>query len=223
MGVCRVMFFVVIEHLESCINKWILLEYKFVIDIFGRNRVLISNIRNRCHEETLKQLGVELVKESATEWLKHRDDVIVLDPRADRPLTVSDLQNAKYVVIGGIMGDHPPRGRTHTFITSKMNRAKPRNLGPYQLTIFGAAYILKEIERGRNLDEIPLKFGLEVRKNLDKDISLTLYLPYAFPIDEKGTVVLPPNYLETIIEIMTLYEVRLLRDLSSECMCYDGS
>jgi len=206
----------VIEHLEPCINRWILAEYSFAAKLFP-SRTVFTNVKRRRHAEVLSRLGrVERV--SVVELLGDRDDVVVLDPRAEKPLELEDLREASYVVVGGIMGSHPPEGRTWRFITSRMPRAKPRNLGPDQFTIAGAVYVLKLIEEGRRLSDIPVVRGLRIERSLGKGIKHVIELPYAFPVDESGKPVLPESYIDIVAEYTTVLEQRMLSGASCEDM-----
>jgi len=207
---------VIVEHLEPCINKWIYSEYSFVANLF-RGRTVFSNVSKEKHAKVLSRLG-RVVRESVTEWLRDRDDVLVLDPDANEMLTPRDLENHRYIVIGGIMGSHPRESRTRKFISSKMPRASKRSLGPRQFTIAGAAYVLKKVEEGRELNEIPIVVGLRISRKLGKFIEHEIELPYAFPLDERGNPVLPPNYIDIVSEYVATYETRVL---SSSESCYD--
>ncbi len=197
------MFKVVVEHLEPCLSPWVLIEYSYVSELF-KGRVVFTNVVKREHAEALSKLG-EVLSDSITN-LASSHEVIVLDPKAEEVLKPEDLNNAEYVVIGGIMGSHPPEGRTWKYITSRMPNAKPRNIGPHQFTIAGTAYIIKKVEEGKRVHEIPYVLGLKHLKKLGKDVELEIELPYAFPLNENGEVVLPKNYIRLIAEHMLLYE-----------------
>lgn len=206
---------VIIEHLEPCINKWLLKEYEFVSVIF-RNRIAFTNVTREQDIELLKPLG-QVYRVSATELFRDMNNIIVLDPSAEEKLYTSDLKYAKYVIIGGIMGDNPPKGRTRLFITSRLSRAKPRNLGRKQFTIAGAAYVLKQIELGKRIDDIKYIYGLKIKKRLTKDIELEIELPYAFPLDDQGNIVLPENYIDIILNYAPVYEGKLLTSYHDMC------
>ncbi len=202
----------VVEHLEPCINKWLLTEYTYVASLFT-GRVWFTNVRKRI--EYLERIG-KVFQESCVEILRDKN-VIVLDPQAEEKLNPEDLKHVQFVVIGGIMGSHPPEGRTYEFITSRMPWAKPRNLGREQLTIAGAAKVLKLVEEGRKLDEIKLVKGLRIERSLGKGIKHVVELPYAFPLRDDGSIDLPPRYIEIVVEYAALYEQRVLRS-AEECV-----
>ncbi len=202
-------FRVIIEHLEQCLNQWLLTEYKYVADQF-RDRIIFTNVRKEKHKETLSKLG-QVISQSVVEYLGDLSQIIVLDPKAPEPLRKHDLRDAKYVVIGGIMGDHPPRGRTWKFITSMLRNAIPRNIGPHQFTIAGTAYVIKQIERGLNLEDIKYVYGLKIERRLSNKIIIEIELPYAFPLDEHNNIVLPENYIDIVYRYTTTYESRILQ------------
>uniref|UniRef100_A0A7C5YSM6 SAM-dependent MTase TRM10-type domain-containing protein n=1 Tax=Ignisphaera aggregans TaxID=334771 RepID=A0A7C5YSM6_9CREN len=113
---------VIVEHLEPCINKWLLKEYEFVSTIF-KNRIIFTNVMKERDRALLQNLGA-VYSDSVVKLLKDVDNVIVLDPNADKELSVDELKSSRYVIIGGIMGDNPPKGRTRLLITTKMNNDK---------------------------------------------------------------------------------------------------
>jgi ribosome biogenesis SPOUT family RNA methylase Rps3 len=209
------MFTLIIEHLEPCLNKWLLKEYEIASKLF-EGRTIFTNVKKRESELVLKKLGIVL-QDSVTVLLKDRTDVIVLDPKAETVLTPTDLKRAAYVIIGGIMGSHPPAGRTYKFITSRMPSATARNIGRHQYTIAGAAYVLKLVESGREIGDIKYVFGLRVKKKMSSAIELEVELPYAFPIDDEGNVMLPEEYFRIIVEYVPIYEARVLASNQDVC------
>jgi len=212
-------FVVVIEHLEPCINKWVLKEYEYAVKIYG-SRLLITNVKNLNHLQLLSKFVHSIRRESIVELLVDTNNVIVLDPSAKNHLEVSELKTTEYVVLGGIMGSHPPKGRTWLYITSKLRHAKARNIGPYQYTIAGAIYILRKIEEGKSLSEIRFVHGLRFKKGF-KEIEFEILLPYAFPVDDEGRVALPEDYIKVVAEHIPVYEQRVLRDRNNS-ICYDS-
>ncbi|PUA33873.1 MAG: hypothetical protein B7O98_00160 [Zestosphaera tikiterensis] len=202
------MFKVVVEHLEPCLSPWVLTEYSYVSEVF-KGRVVFTNVVKPKHAEVLSKLG-EVVSDSVTESLARYSKTIVLDPIAEEVLEPEDLSDVDYVVIGGIMGAHPPERRTWKYVTSRMPNAISRNIGPHQFTIAGAAYVVKKVEEGRRVREIPYVLGLKHLKKLSKDVELEIELPYAFPLNEHGELVLPKDYVKLIAEYMLLYEQKNL-------------
>ncbi len=201
-------FIIVVEHLEPCINRWILAEYSYVSKLFP-GRVLFSNVRKESHRSILEKLGA-VEERSVTELSIDGPETIVLDPQAEEELRPRDLESARHVIIGGIMGSHPPEGRTWRYITQFMRRSRTRNLGPHQLTIAGAAYIVKKVSEGIELRSVRMVYGLSIERSMDRGIELSIYLPYAFPLDECGRIALPENYIDIVAEYVVIYEQRAL-------------
>jgi len=197
---------VVVEHLEPCVSPWLLSEYSYLVEVFGKD-VIFTNVRSRKARELLRSLGAE-VKEMSVVELVRRGVIprpLVLDLKAAEELKPAEVRNFDAVIIGGIMGEHPPRGRTFREITLKLPRnTVSRNLGKYQLTIAGAAYVLRKVAEGVELKHLDIRFGLKFSIKLG-DYETVIELPYAFPY-EGGRPVLPRNYLEVVAKRSLLFE-----------------
>lgn len=199
---------VVVEHLEECLSPWLLSEYKYVVKLFGKSTVF-TNVRDPVTRNILRGLNVEVTEKSIVELVTEGviGRVIVLDPRARDGLKPEDLREVDVVVIGGIMGEHPPKGRTYASITSKLRlKCLVRNLGKLQLTIAGTAYVLSKIAGGVLLEELDIKFGLRLSVNIG-NYEVSIELPYAFPY-ENGVPVLPEDYMEVVSRRSTVFEAR---------------
>ncbi|MEZ0289649.1 MAG: hypothetical protein ABWJ42_00980 [Sulfolobales archaeon] len=159
-----------IEHLESRVSEWLLAEYKHSYRIAG-NRLLITGIEIPGLPSTSKRF-YELIDPSK---------VIILDPQAGRELRPEDLVRYEGIVIGGILGSHPPLGRTKKLLSDRFPEAEKRNIGEYQFSIDGSVYIVTEILRGRRLEEIPVVFGLIIKRRI-RDLEYEIVLPYAYPL-----------------------------------------
>jgi ribosome biogenesis SPOUT family RNA methylase Rps3 len=197
---------VIVEHLEPCISPWLLSEYSYVVELF-EGGVLFTNVKSRRARELLEGLGARVEERSVVELVREGAILkpLVLDPKAPQELKPIDVRDSDAVVIGGIMGEHPPRGRTFKEITAKLTgNVKSRNLGRYQLTIAGAAYVLRKVAEGVELGSLDIRFGLRFTARLG-DYEVEIELPYAFPY-EGGRPVLPRNYLEVISMRSLLFE-----------------
>ncbi len=179
----------VIEHLEPRLSKWVLIEYEHASAIVGRDNLAFTNVKRGF--KSLQRLG-RVYRESATE-LFDREDAIVLDPKAERLLEPSDFERARVVVVGGILGDHPPRGRTFRLITSKMKRAKPRSLGKCQFSIDGAIYMALKVASGVRLSEIPVASSLTLKCG-----DLEIRLPFCYPL-VNGRPVISPKLIDYLL------------------------
>ena len=202
----------VIEHLEDEVGKWVLLEYENVARIVGKENLIITNIRN-CGE-----LGkiAKCVNKDVTSFLrKHeQDNIVVLDPKADKVLEPWDFIDNKLniIIIGGILGDHPPKGRTWKLLTTKILEkgfnVKVRNLGKEQLTIDGAAYVAYLIFKGKRLSEIPFQEGLRIVRKIGL-IEHEIILPYKYPVLD-GKPLVNPKLIEYLVKGIVVDEIRRL-------------
>ncbi|WP_338598818.1 hypothetical protein V6M85_08630 [Sulfolobus tengchongensis] len=162
----------IIEHLDN-LSKWIITEYKHCYEIAKREGVdlLITGVNidglpsseKRFHE-------IVDVKKS-----------IILDPKAEEQLVPEDFNYTDVIVIGGILGDHPPKGRTKTLLSDRFPEAKKRNIGKMQFTIDGALYVAIQVMKGKRIQDIPVIFGLKIITEL-KGIKEEIVLPFAYPI-----------------------------------------
>ncbi len=167
----------IIEICEEPLSKWMLLELEHASLLIGKENLCFTNVKPK-YKETLSRLG-EVFERSIVEIKEFHDKIIVLDPKS--PKTLETEEARKYIlIVGGIMGDHPPKGRTYELITSKIEGCLSRNLGKYQLSIDGAIFVAKEIMKGKRLEEIPLIKRLVLKVDPFHEI----ILPYAYPIVE---------------------------------------
>ena len=160
---------IVIENLEP-LGRWVLAEYRHSYQIAG-DMLLITNAEIDGLPSTRRRF-YEVFDPSKT---------IILDPKAELKLTRDDLDGVEAVVIGGILGDHPPKGRTWELLTSKFPQAKARNLGPLQLPIDNAVLVTKLIYEGRRLEDIPIVRGLKIKCKLLGSQEETV-LPFGYVI-----------------------------------------
>lgn len=172
----------VIEHLEPEIGKWLLYEYAHASKIVGKKHLMFTNVRNKSDWTKLSKLG-KVETRSAMEIFS-REKVLILDPKADLPLTPEDFAGKGVLVVGGILGDIPPRGRTFRLITKRFRETTVRNLGKAHFSIDGAIYMAKLVNEGTPLEKIPIKKGLTLKLNEHE-----VYLPYAYPFKDGKPVI----------------------------------
>lgn len=168
----------VIEHLEPKLSEWLFIEYSHAAQIVGRERLLITNVKKRSEFQKLARIA-NVERKSVHELFEQRE-IIVLDPRAKKGLSPADMKNRRAIVIGGILGEEPPKGRTEELLTMSLQEAVARNIGRHQFPIDGAVYVAKQVCSGKKLEEIPVKLGLEI----EAGIGHSVILPYAYPIVE---------------------------------------
>ena len=179
--------YLVIEHLEE-ISDWLWLEYKHVSEWWG-DRLVFTNVLPE-ERERLAKLG-SVIGESVTRFPFDRSKIIVLDLQAEEELKPEDIEEETIIVVGGILGDAVPRGRTREFITSKMEGVKVRHIGKPQFSIDGASIVAKLIAEGRRLEEIDYEENPTIK--LDEFSEITLH--YAVP-KLGGKLLLTPGLID---------------------------
>ncbi|ASI99219.1 hypothetical protein [Thermococcus celer] len=180
------MAYLIIEHLEE-ISDWLWLEYSHVAEWW--DKLVFTNVRDD-ERERLARLG-SVISESVTRFPLDRSKLIVLDLQAGEELKPEEVDEDTMIVIGGILGDAVPRGRTREFITSRMEGVKVRHIGKPQYSIDGAAIVAKLIADGRRLDEIEYEENPTIK--LDEFSEITLH--YAVPKLD-GKLLLTPGLIE---------------------------
>ena len=170
---------VAIEHLEPKLGAWLLCEYENASKILGKDSILFANMKDARERSKLRRLG-EVRRESVLEIFPC-ERLLILDPRALKRLKPMDIKD-RVIVIGGILGDHPPRGRTERLLTDFAPDAIARNIGKWQFTIDGSAHVAKEVAKGKELDEVPIQRGLVIRRRLRPSGWHEIRLPYAYPV-----------------------------------------
>ena len=171
---------VVIENLEWWPTRWLLAEYSEASEASREMgyRLLVTGAENPVLQAALQKRGVEAVP-----WRGYRLDsprCILLDLEAKKPLEPWEALSADCIVVGGIMGDHPPRGRTRLLRLVYRSAAR-RHLGPHQFSVDGAVKVALLIASGLRLDEVPVTVGVsfEVEAGLG---TVEVELPYAYPL-----------------------------------------
>jgi ribosome biogenesis SPOUT family RNA methylase Rps3 len=179
--------YLIIEHLED-ISEWLWLEYSHVSQWWGKE-LIFTNVRED-EREKLAKLG-SVITESVTKFPFDRSKLIVLDLQAEEELKPEDIEEDTMIVVGGILGDAVPRGRTREFITSKMEGVKARHIGKPQYSIDGASIVTKLIADGKRLEEIEYEENPTIK--LDEFSEITLH--YAVPKLD-GKLLLTPGLID---------------------------
>jgi ribosome biogenesis SPOUT family RNA methylase Rps3 len=184
---------IIIEHLEESMSLWIILEYRSSSIIYGRENLWFTNIPERYHRvigkygKTYCESLVDLVRRNYISV----NEILILDPLAGEKLTYKDLLSYKYIVIGGILGDHPPRGRTYKLLTSRLEGVEARNIGDGQYSIDGAVYYVDHLWRNKSMEGFKYVDGVE----FDTIYGSKVYLPFRYPI-VSGKPLLAPGLIE---------------------------
>lgn len=168
----------IIEHLEPFISEWCLIEYENISNIVGKENLIITKLPKKDFSK-LKHLA-ELKEESVLELpLKN---TCLLEPQTNKILASKD--NFDYFIFGGILGDHPERGRTEKYLTSKLPgkliNPETRNLGKMQMSTDTAVLVTKIIARDK-IDFNKIKFIDKPEITLKEGkISESIILPYRY-------------------------------------------
>lgn len=196
----------VIEHLESRISKWLYFEYEHASEIVGRDKLVFTNVKERGDAKILSNLG--MVRSESFIEIFDQKRIVILDPQASEELKPEDLRGKDAIIVGGILGDNPPQGRTKKLITSKAPEAIARNIGSGQFAIDGAIYVAKLVCQGFRLRDIPVKRGLHVKLGDKAEV----YLPYMYPL-KNGKPVISEGLLRYLTsDEIVRYEETLLKE-----------
>ncbi|RLF07323.1 MAG: hypothetical protein DRJ64_03235 [Thermoprotei archaeon] len=176
---------IIVENLEESISKWLYIEYKNLARLVGKENVLFTNIKGEYEYRCMKKITDNVFKESISSLTFKESRLIVLDPDAYEPLKTTDFTGDTIVLIGGIMGDFPPKHRTRLEISSKIKNENFkevifRNLGSGQFPIDMAGLVALMVFNGTELEKIDIIYGLEIEVGKNNSI----YLPYAYPLIE---------------------------------------
>jgi len=131
----------------------------------------------------MKKITENVFKESISFLSFKNSRLIILDPDASKSLKITDFDDGTIVLIGGIMGDFPPKHRTNIELSNKIKRENfkeviYRNLGYGQFPIDMAGLIALMVYKGTRLDNIDVMYGIEISVNKKN----TIYLPYTYPV-----------------------------------------
>ena len=175
-----------VEHLEEELGRWLLAEYRNSYRIAG-DLLLITGIEIPGIPSTAKRLH-EITDPSR---------LIILDPQAEEELKPEDLPGRDGIVVGGILGSHPPLGRTKKLLSDRLPQAVKRNIGRYQFSIDGSVYIALQIIRGKKLRDIPFTVGVTIKRKLGL-VEHEIHLPYAYPLVD-GKPLLSEELIELLV------------------------
>ncbi|MFX1486764.1 MAG: hypothetical protein ACFFBS_06700 [Promethearchaeota archaeon] len=179
----------IIEHLEKVLGRWIWLEYRHVSWLVGRKNLLITNVKKR--RDAIKLAGIASIgNPSITKLPFDKTKLLILDPGAEIALNYQDLKSDKWLILGGILGDHPPIGRTELLLSKRMRDIPRRNIGKHQFSIDGTAFVILQIAKGKSLRDIPITIEPEFK--ITENYSVIL--PFAFP-QVNGKPLLAPGLI----------------------------
>lgn len=181
----------IIEHLEPRIYSWCLIEYENISQIVGKENTIFTNIKTNKQKEKLLKLGKvykESIRELALTTFKNKR-LCLLDANAEETLAPKDAKNFDFLILGGILGDNPPRGRT----MKELGKLKIplRNLGKKQMATDTAVYVANKIIFGTPFEN--LKFIDQVEIRIREGESITI--PFRYVV-EQGKPLISPKLVE---------------------------
>lgn len=174
----------IIEHLDKQLYKWCLIEYKHISEIVGRDNLIFTNVKEKDFAK-LKNLGKFYSQRASELGLKN---ICILDPEAERTLSREDSK-FEYMLLGGILGNNPALQRTKKEF-GNLNFEK-RNLGKGQMSTNTAAFVAKEILKGKELKDFKFQDTIEIE--IKEGESIILPFRYVL-INEKP--ILPEGFVE---------------------------
>ncbi len=188
---------IVIEHMEPFMSRWILEEYKEAMNIASKSGLTMSitGVRDPVAEALLKRNNIPYT--SIHSWeVCDRPGAIVLDLWADRDLKTWEASNASCFIIGGIMGDNPPRGRG-VILRSMFDWASIRRLGPLQLSVDTTVRVISKILEGYEITDIKMSNSVRlIVKTPLGDVEVSL--PFAYILDERGNPLVSKGITELL-------------------------
>ena len=149
----------IIEHLETDLYEWCIIEYKHISKIVGKENLWITNLPKGSPQLSLY---AKIISESVTKLKLDSKEICILDPEAESTLTTADKNNFKYFIFGGILGDHPPRKRTQDELTKFIPNVQTRNIGKEQMSTDNAVYVVHKILSGTPIEKIQFQDEIEI-------------------------------------------------------------
>lgn len=176
---------IVIEHLMDRLWRWLYIEYIHSIKLVPD--VLITNLPKKYH----KLFPIKNVSEHSVSEIYPEDKLIILDPQARYMLTPNLIKRDNIIVIGGILGVHPPLGRTMKYLTLRLKSARAYNIGRRQLSIDGCIYVVKKLIEGYYISEIEFIDNYKIITEYGSEITL----PFRYPLVDSKPLLSPDLYI----------------------------
>lgn len=183
----------------------------------ARSRLVFTNGREYCGRlSRIAPCYRESVVELEGVLYRERGRVIILDPSAEAMLSPEEAAEAEAIVVGGILGDHPPRRRTWEMLTRRARGMAARSLGGDQLSIDGAVYLALKALEGVHPSSVPLVRRPRLEVELDGLLTVEVELPFAYPL-VGGRPLFAPGLEELLASGLGYEEAReMLRGLGRE-------
>ncbi len=177
-------------------DNWMLEEYKQCSRYVGKENLIFTNVKKEWKKK-LENYG-KVFEKSIYEVIEDSDKVVILDPSSKIKATPEILQNAKYIVIGGILGNVKAKRRTKKLISSNFKKAVKVNIGKRQFSVDGACYVALQIFKGKKLKEIKFVNFVKVKWK-EGIVENEVVIPFAYPV-ENGKIMISKGILKLIRE-----------------------
>ena len=175
---------VLIEHMERA-SRWVQEEYLEAARVaynLGWS-LMVTGVIDPVDQAILASRGLKVTPIHAWE-ICDTPKTIVLDLWARRDLEPWEAKVAECFVVGGIMGDYPPR-RRGLILSAMFDWAARRRLGEGQLSVDGTVKVLTMVWSGLRLGEIRFTDSPSMEVNTPMG-SIVVTLPFRYPLkDEK--------------------------------------
>jgi len=183
----------IIEHLDPEMWNWSKTEYGHIASFAGKENCIFTNVhvgedKIAAYGEVTSESIKQLVKEDSR--FSDMKKICILDPKAEKVLCPKD--NFDYLILGGVLGNHPMDGRTEEALSSQIP-CERRHLGDVQMSTNTAAYVTWKIINGTPFEQITFQDDLIIEMGDGEEI----ILPYRFVVED-GELVLPENYIEMV-------------------------
>ncbi|SCV72143.1 BQ2448_4837 [Microbotryum intermedium] len=203
----------VIEHMETdesdgSFPPWVSLEYSQMLHLASPSQVIFSSLSSQSVlslDQLLKSRGASKASYRAEarnilELMQVEgialNKVCLLDPKAEKVVSIEDREEFEWFLFGGILGDDPPRDRTGEL---RKLGFPTRHLGPIQMTTDTALGVTKMVVQ----DQIPLnKIPFVDHPTIRFDEIESVEMPFRYVADAQGEPILPKGMKELLREDM---------------------
>lgn len=174
--------------------EWCILEYAHISLRVGPKNLIFTNVPVEDHDK-IKGLGTVLEKSIlALQETEEYANLCLLDPKGEKGLSPDDAEVFDIFVLGGILGDHPMKGRTEKHF--KPLKGERRSMGDKQMSTDTAVIVAhKVLVEKIPFEDLEFQDGIEIP--LEEDMSNVF--PYRYLIED-GKIVLTPGLIQHLKE-----------------------
>ncbi|MBX8630980.1 MAG: hypothetical protein KIY12_00455 [Thermoplasmata archaeon] len=181
----------VVENCEEELSDWLLSEYRHCAELWPGT--VFTKVKRKQDRRIISDFAVARQEDALT--FTGGRGCIILDHKAEKTLTRSEMFSHRYLIVGGILGYDRPLGRTAKLITRRFDPRKniTRNMGTVQMTIDSAVFVARAMLLGASLKDIEITERVEVKW----DDTHSTILPYGYPLID-GRVIITPGLLDVL-------------------------